>query len=67
MSIVRFEIPSDDVRRAQRFYRRAYGWTISQYSGMDCFTKCTVPNDENGTLKSRGAINVGLAKRAGPT
>jgi membrane protein DedA with SNARE-associated domain len=28
-AIVHFEIPADDVARAQKFYKQAFGWKIS--------------------------------------
>ena len=33
-SIVWFEIPADDTRRAQRFYSALFGWKIKQFPGM---------------------------------
>lgn len=33
-AIVHFEIPADDVTRAQKFYKQAFGWKISDPHNM---------------------------------
>lgn len=33
-SIVRFEIPADDLNRAKGFYSKLFGWKIAPFSGM---------------------------------
>ena len=36
-TIVHFEIPSDDVERAKKFYNDLFGWTIEKWAGtVDC-------------------------------
>src|SRR5512137_2720012 len=34
-SIVHFEIPADDLKRAKEFYSNLFGWKIESMSGMD--------------------------------
>jgi predicted enzyme related to lactoylglutathione lyase len=36
-SIVWFNIPADDIKRAQKFYSGLFGWKISSFRGMDDF------------------------------
>src|SRR5688500_11310555 len=58
-AIVHFEIPADDVQRAQKFYRQAFGWKISDPYKMDYFFVETRKKGEEG-------INGGLMKRKMP-
>lgn len=58
-AIVHFEIPADDVQRAQKFYRRAFGWKISDPWKMDYFLVETRKKGEEG-------INGGLMPRKMP-
>jgi predicted enzyme related to lactoylglutathione lyase len=58
-SIVHFEIPADDVERAQRFYRKAFGWKISDPWKMSYFLVETKRKGEDG-------INGGLMQRKNP-
>jgi predicted enzyme related to lactoylglutathione lyase len=57
--IVHFEIPADDVQRAQKFYESALGWKISDPWKMDYFLVETRKEGEVG-------INGGLMKRKMP-
>ena len=34
-SLVWFEIPADNVKRAQKFYKAMFGWKISKIPGME--------------------------------
>ncbi|MFZ2470564.1 MAG: VOC family protein [Methanothrix sp.] len=34
-SIVHFEIPADDMKRAKAFYSNLFGWKIEEIQGMD--------------------------------
>lgn len=34
-TVMHFEIPADDVKRAKSFYSRLFGWEIKKISGMD--------------------------------
>ena len=58
-SIVHFEIPADDVRRAKKFYERVLGWKISDPWKMDYFLVETKKKGEEG-------INGGLMQRKMP-
>ena len=55
-SIVHFEIPADDVERAQKFYKEALGWKISDPWKMNYFLVETKKKGEDG-------INGGLMQR----
>jgi len=57
--IVHFEIPADDVRRAKKFYERAFGWKISDPWKMNYFLVETKNKREEG-------INGGLMPRKMP-
>jgi predicted enzyme related to lactoylglutathione lyase len=65
-SIVHFEIPADDVKRASKFYKSAFGWTMQQFAPMEYWMVQTTEMDENQLPKNPGSINGGLAKRGGP-
>jgi hypothetical protein len=58
-SIVHFEIPADDVRRAKKFYEKALGWKISDPWKMDYLLVETKTKGEEG-------INGGLIPRKMP-
>ena len=58
-AIVHFEIPADDVKRAQKFYRAAFGWKISDPWKMNYFLVETKRKGEDG-------INGGLMQRKNP-
>jgi uncharacterized protein len=34
-TIVHFEIPSDDIERAKKFYNELFGWKIEKWAGAD--------------------------------
>ncbi len=36
-SVVWFNIPADDIKRAQKFYSGLFGWKIAHFRGMDDF------------------------------
>lgn len=61
--VVHFEIPADDVGRAEEFYRSAFGWDISSMPDMDYTMVSTTPTDEQGAPKDPGAINGGMFQR----
>jgi predicted enzyme related to lactoylglutathione lyase len=67
-SIVHFEIPADNMKRAEEFYKNAFGWNITRWEGgpMEYSMLGTTMSDENGMPKQPGAINGGLGKRGGP-
>ncbi|MBI3860204.1 MAG: VOC family protein [Thaumarchaeota archaeon] len=59
-SIVHFEIPAMDVKRASAFYSKAFGWTFDQYPGFEYWTVGTTMSDKEGRPTAPGAINGGL-------
>jgi uncharacterized protein len=61
-SVVHFEIPAKDVKRASTFYARAFGWALTQFPGFDYWSIGTTPSDKNGMPTSPGAINGGMGK-----
>jgi predicted enzyme related to lactoylglutathione lyase len=63
--VTHFEIPADDVERAQAFYREAFGWRIQPVPEMNYTLISTTDTDENGFPKEPGAINGGLMTRGG--
>ena len=62
-SVVHFEIPADDVGRAQGFYRDAFGWEIMAMPEMQYTMLGTTPMGDNGRPTEPGAINGGMFKR----
>ncbi len=65
-SVVHFEIPADDPKRASEFYTKAFGWTIKQFPGVEYWGVGTTESDQNGQATTPGAINGGMGKREGP-
>ena len=64
--VVHFEIPADDMDRAQEFYRSAFGWEINPMPDMGYAMVGTTPTGEDQMPKDPGAINGGMFKREGP-
>lgn len=64
--VVHFEIPADDVERAQRFYGKAFGWKVNAIPGMGYTMFHTTETDAQGMVQTPGNINGGMAKRQGP-
>ena len=62
-SIVHFEIPAKDVKRASAFYSSAFGWNFNQFPNFEYWSVGTTPSDQNGTPSSPGAINGGMGKK----
>lgn len=62
-SVVHFEIPAKDVKRASAFYSKAFGWNLSQFPGFEYWSVVTTDSDENGTPKTPGSINGGMGKK----
>src|SRR5271167_1741971 len=65
-SVVHFEIPADDLKRASTFYKKAFGWTAEEFMGMGYWMLGTTESDEKGAPKNPGSINGGMGKREGP-
>lgn len=65
--IVHFEIPADDVKRANKFYGSVFGWESNSLPGMDYTLLQTGPTDKKtGVVQKPGFINGGLMKRQAP-
>ena len=64
--VVHFEIPADNVERAQAFYREAFGWTINAIPEMGYTLVGTTATDESGAPKEPGGINGGILARQAP-
>ena len=62
-SVVHFEIPAKDPKRASAFYTKAFGWAITQFPGFEYWSVGTTTSDKNGMPSSPGAINGGLGKK----
>jgi uncharacterized protein len=58
-SIVHFEIPADDLKRAKKFYEKALGWKISDPWKMDYYMVETKDKGKDG-------INGGMMLRKMP-
>src|ERR1039458_5625382 len=65
-SVVHFEIPADDVKRASAFYKKAFGWDIQQMGDMEYWGLTTTEVDAERIPKNPGAINGGMGARGGP-
>ena len=62
-SVVHFEIPAKDVKRASAFYAKAFGWQIKQFENFEYWSLITTSVDQNGRPTSPGALNGGMGKR----
>lgn len=61
--VVHFEIPTDDIKRAQAFYRDVFGWQINEIPEMNYTIVVTGPIDDKRMPKESGFINGGLMER----
>lgn len=53
-TVVHFEIPADDVSRAQKFYAELFGWEIKEIPNMDYwFVTTTGEKPVNGGMMKR--------------
>jgi uncharacterized protein len=64
--VVHFEIPADDLQRAQSFYREAFGWQLEPLPEFSYTMVTTAALDEQGMPAEPGAINGGMTTRADP-
>ena len=64
--VVHFEIPADDVERAEEFYKSTFGWNINSMPDMGYSMVSTTPTNEQGAPTDPGAINGGMMKREAP-
>ncbi len=63
-SIIHFEIPTTDLRRAEAFYEHMFGWKINSVPQFKYTLVTTTPSGERGPLEP-GAINGGMMLRQG--
>jgi len=63
--VVHFEVPADDMERAQKFYTQAFGWDLTPIPAMGYTMVATTPSGDRGPL-TPGAINGGLLAREAP-
>ncbi len=64
--VVHFELPADNLERAQEFYRRAFDWSINTIPGMGYTLVQTTPSAKDGSPTEPGAINGGMLTRQPP-
>jgi len=62
-SVVHFELPADDVKRATTFYQKTFDWQVQPIPEMEYTMLGTAPSDAQGTPKEPGAINGGMGQR----
>ncbi len=62
-SVVHFEIPAKDVKRASTFYKEAFGWKLNQFPGFEYWSVVTTASDKDGRPAFPGAINGGMGKK----
>ena len=64
-SVVHFEIPAKNTKRASDFYTKAFGWQITQFPNFEYWMIGTTKTDKEGRPSSPGAINGGMGKKEG--
>jgi len=64
--VVHFEIPADNVERAQDFYRTLFGWSVNGTPGVGYTLLGTTPSGKDGAPTEPGAINGGMLARQKP-
>src|SRR3989344_2952657 len=64
--VVHFEIPAEDMKRAEEFYAKVFGWQIQAMPEMNYTIVRTAETDEKFMIKELGAINGGMFKRTEP-
>jgi predicted enzyme related to lactoylglutathione lyase len=62
--VVHFEIPVDNLERAQKFYKTAFNWMINPVPQMNYTILGTTEVDEMNMPKEPGAINGGMMQRS---
>ena len=63
-SVMHFEIPVDDAKRAQKFYSTVFGWKINEMPEMNYTMVQTTETGEDRMPKEAGRINGGMMKRS---
>ena len=61
--VVHFEVPVDDVERAEKFYNKVFGWKLNKVPEMNYTIIHTVDVDNKFMPKEVGAINGGMMKK----
>ena len=61
--IVHFEIPVDNVERAEKFYKSCFSWDMESIPDMKYTILRTGPVDEKRMPKEPGFINGGMMQR----
>lgn len=64
--VVHFELPADDLDRAQGFYAEVFGWECRSMPGIGYVLVSTTPTDDQGMPRQPGAINGGMLARQEP-
>src|SRR3974390_1865061 len=62
-TVVHFEIPTDDVERARKFYTGLFGWKIEKFAGSDPMDYWSVMT---GKEEGQMGLDGGLMKRQDP-
>jgi predicted enzyme related to lactoylglutathione lyase len=70
-TIVHFEIPTDDIERAKKFYTELFGWKIEKLLGMDTGNSSSSSDMEYWMItttdeKGNKALGGGMMKRKMP-
>jgi predicted enzyme related to lactoylglutathione lyase len=65
-SVVHFEIPVDNMERAQKFFKETFGWSINAIPEMGYAILGTTPMNDEGRPTETGAINGGMLERQEP-
>jgi uncharacterized protein len=61
--VVHFEIPADDIAKAQKFYGNVFGWEFKAWSD-EYSLAITAKSDADDNPLEPGAINGGIQKRS---
>ena len=61
--VVHFEIPVEDISRAEKFYNSIFGWKIQNIPEMGYTLVFTAKTNDKGMNTEVGAINGGMMKR----
>lgn len=64
--IVHFELPADDLDRAQAFYKDVFGWQVNAVPEFSYAIVQTTEVGDDQLPKKPGAINGGMLKREEP-
>jgi predicted enzyme related to lactoylglutathione lyase len=60
--VTSFEIPADDMKRAQKFLKSVFGWKMEKWH-EDYYGIEAAESDRNGMSKEKGAVNGALFQR----